>query len=849
LGEANIGHDFRSGGNVARIISFIVFSFSSFVLVQAQMELPPKITSQKELIRQARKIRLQVPEVYTSSSHAIENADTVPGEGVESYLQDEQKLVNRLRSSRQYMKEAATRPPLQLFLFEETSAKPRFEKVANTEWTRFLSENSSETYDQKRNLLETLELYGRWPMRSSANFFAGLSRLLKPEQRSLLAEPDLTKKWDSLRPILASLTVDELRGSFNAERFGLTKEKWNLRDLDDLFAEIRHIEERLLVLLQLEFSDGKPIPDIWFNRDVLVVSSIRNQPPLVGKLVVGLATRASKLYLENSKGLSDVRVERSLVLREVPPTLAIYRGCVGNDCSTAVPDSIFMSYSPMERTFWIEDILGNRLGYVGATVASAGKRRTLYLRDITGPKLSQSDLELIVKGFSQLTENYQVEQIAIAHVNFTSQNHFAEQQRTLINLGSKFGQAVPLKFLDRGIVQRYLDGGGAYDSSKMHRLVMALQISPSETAAIRVSPLENQKEEIDFAKTPARLWEVLTGAVTLNDPALLTEAFGDRKINWEKFVAVLRNESGLRVADFRASVKTAFKKYDLPYSANLAARFESLFFPGHMAARDFCEPENIRQTIRYLTDLLWRSPDPEAVKSYLSKNVSVFEENDQMNAAVKTLFTRQTADDLKRIQVLWESGFRFKNVDLTTSELIWAIDKINPGLILSVLRRKIDKAGGEVVASTLDPRFLDLLAIATERMRDEEPTFRVEYAKLLSQVAGITQVPMSQQWWRVRFAAREGEGPVAYALGLDYLHFEGVDGAYSPQIFKNILSQSTVANIPIELRRKGRAYVDSLDEGDLNRINERLRLELETTTRNLPLWYRPKFCEGMLAAG
>lgn len=93
----------------------------------------------------------------------------------------------------------------------------------------------------------------------------------------------------------------------------------------------------------------------------------------------------------------------NLVLREVPPVVAAFRGFAGNDCSTL--HSFPFVYSPIEYTFFVYDSKGAIKGYAQGTKVLSQGYEAFYLHTIAGPRISRSDALLIMKTFVQEKHN------------------------------------------------------------------------------------------------------------------------------------------------------------------------------------------------------------------------------------------------------------------------------------------------------------------------------------------------------------------------------------------------------------------------------------------------------------
>jgi hypothetical protein len=90
----------------------------------------------------------------------------------------------------------------------------------------------------------------------------------------------------------------------------------------------------------------------------------------------------------------------SLTLREVHPQLAILRGFVGNDCSTALSPGF--QFTPYDRYFYVYRGDGTRLGYVGMTMVSAKGAPTIFLHTIQGPDFTSAETVVTMKAIDAI---------------------------------------------------------------------------------------------------------------------------------------------------------------------------------------------------------------------------------------------------------------------------------------------------------------------------------------------------------------------------------------------------------------------------------------------------------------
>jgi len=123
-----------------------------------------------------------------------------------------------------------------------------------------------------------------------------------------------------------------------------------------------------------------------------------------------LASSLIKKY-ETSEKIEQQKLKSRIHLVEIPPYLGVFRGFCGGDCATQL--SFPYVYATNERTFIINDENDSMLGYMQGTEVEIDGELTFYLHDISGPRLSQSSVELILKGFYKNLEKIGYEFFAI----------------------------------------------------------------------------------------------------------------------------------------------------------------------------------------------------------------------------------------------------------------------------------------------------------------------------------------------------------------------------------------------------------------------------------------------------
>jgi hypothetical protein len=672
----------------------LMFRLGHFVLLvglfgfgaQAMMDLPPELKTAGDLQAWKVKVLGLVPEISTSTSQPVKSI-------LDQIIEKEQNLVKTLRADPRYMAEAESRPPLQTFKILRGNLDQIRGRVTGPLWVKELTAAGfakvlpqHQPYFRKA-ILDGLDLAQK---KFTAKIFAGLSRLLEPEERAILSEPNPERKWSEIAIRLNRKDIQWIRENFDASLFGITSPEWQLSDLDALITECVTRERNLAMNIERLYARGDRT---WFIEDDLLVELkelVKSDPKKIKFL------REFKQDLAKRFGVFDGVVKpalanRELILRELPPYVAIYRGCVGSDCSTT--HSYAYPYSPFERNWWIENPQGRHLGYVSGNITLVEGKQTLYIRDVTGPGLITDDIPMILNGFYLAKQNFGTEQMTLADAGFAAQNHFQPQQAELMGYTGLDSKVVHQQFQDLWVRNILSTSGGntsTYDSTEGHMAARRIDRTSEELEGFRIEMIEgNPVTEVSMRSSPDRIWSAVSTAVQANSTELLVPLFENEKVDLNAFLSRLRNEEGKTVKDFLQDVEQTFLDHKLPYSRNLAKKFESLFQLGYLKSSDaFSNEESIRQSVRYVMDLLWRSGTPEEALPYLRENLEIFQNNEIMRRGVQALFDRWTPEDVRKIQYLDTINYSFEEFVLNWSQSmklsritygmnrIWAIEKL-----------------------------------------------------------------------------------------------------------------------------------------------------------------------------
>jgi hypothetical protein len=293
-------------------------------------------------------------------------------------------------------------------------------------WKEELQKNLETVKDGKNLSEEIRSLALDLSKKSSQGLLTGLIRAAVPaaEQDALFKVSRAEQKAR-----LSQILPEEMPASFRGSAFqvgeGASK--------DVVLAKVRELEEketRLKSLSELHLVLQNGSGEIEEKKEALSdkLSRLMVQDLEVFVDPDALGSRAKHLPLKNKKEItSEVqkriqtysnqteevqeKAQEALTLREMAPEIAIFRGCTGGDCSTAM--SFPYPNDPNEKVFFLFDENKQLRGYLSSTVLNAGGKPSLYVLSINGPRVSASMAELALQALHQERKKLGVEQIVV----------------------------------------------------------------------------------------------------------------------------------------------------------------------------------------------------------------------------------------------------------------------------------------------------------------------------------------------------------------------------------------------------------------------------------------------------
>jgi len=171
------------------------------------------------------------------------------------------------------------------------------------------------------------------------------------------------------------------------------------------------------------------------------------------------------------------KAKATVNLEEVPPSLGIFRGCTGGDCSSQY--SFPYPNDPHERVFFIKNAKGDELkGYVQTTEVllqydKDGKeteKKGLYVITISGNHVSAEETEVILRGLEEAKEK-----LGVDHILLPTSDHIASLMNFLPIRGiyeyhtkGRENRATPITYQDQTI-RKLIEQFGTYSDSKNYK--------------------------------------------------------------------------------------------------------------------------------------------------------------------------------------------------------------------------------------------------------------------------------------------------------------------------------------------------------------------------------------------
>ncbi len=670
-----------------------VFLFIWVSAATAEMVLPPPLkNSNKEYYEKLMRSYSWISNYLRPHVNNLNFTANAPVPA-ELYHQNSIDLIGRIKKIKGAAEAMEARPELLNFEIHEVGSEQVRNYYLSSEVRKGLEESSDKSL--QLSLEKRLQQKGRF----QGALTAVLSLLPKETAKKVFALGAADKQLSFIEKHWDEISEDVLKAKFNGELF-------DLESSDITKANVLKLLQRLLeqesagrlafyaLLLKQKYPDQSlkqatgslsyaSIDDFKADAAKLLENFVVNKEniePFIMQLVKGD-------FLREEKASAEDVIQENIVVHELAPFPAIFRGIVGSDCAT--DSSWAFAFSPFERIFLIS-IDGEDVGYIGGTTVTVGKRPAFYLRDIVGPRLTSKHVDLIIGGFSKIQKELGVQQIVLA----TPENLEALNSVKRI-IGSIQGwyepkvREVSIQYdpVDVRVRKVLLETVGLqmdqdYDMPENNATGIKMRSNSSITDSIKIEfKPETRGESAPATKlTKQKLHDFLMLSFAGSDSFKDELSPEEEDAFWE-LSEVLQNQSKRKLSSYYKDIEKLLSVFDLQLSQNLIHAWPDIFATGHLRAIDVVSDKISdvwqKNTIDFVIDRIMRSPDANLAYQVIRMDPEFFEQSEKFQRMVRSQISpgRQEPRQVQRLTTLTQySGIQFaRMMDLDAKEVAWLV--------------------------------------------------------------------------------------------------------------------------------------------------------------------------------
>ncbi len=574
------------------------------------------------------------------------------------------------------------RPPLLRFKVLRVTQKEAKGQVVNRLIQYSASVMSQNSTEGKLNYIRNqLQRKGRFQ-----GALTGILRHARKISKQVYAAGNPIQQMQILQANTTEIDEEELLENFRFEEFDMTNKPSSLNEILVLVENLRRDEEAsrsaLLTLLaqhksmQYHLLSYESLQDFRAEaEDVLSQYGIEDS-----KARSDLIDQTARLSFEEGAVMINSKIfEPAFVLQELAVFPALYRGCVGSDCSTST--SYIFPVSPFERVFTISRANGELpVGYAAGVTLTSGGKSTFYLRDVASDTLTAGEAGLLLAAFHTIKQELGVEQIALATRNVLASLSHNQGIQTEIHKWS--GEQSPLVFnpVDVQIRQQVLEklASSSYDAVRAHQTGHILKALP-QMSSVQVEFLDGSGKEL---LPPEKLNKSELHAAL--QVGIADANLAKRRVHPDQFASfqilceALANSDRVSLDDFYKRIEEALKPFDVSLSQHLIRDWKELFAKGHLRAQDAMTSSVdawSRHTIDFVLELILRTSDAEMAYELIAKHVKAFEASDKFIKLLSTWLNPRDPENppnttIDRLQRLHKAGLVFHRAyELSEAEI------------------------------------------------------------------------------------------------------------------------------------------------------------------------------------
>jgi hypothetical protein len=202
---------------------------------------------------------------------------------------------------------------------------------------------------------------------------------------------------------------------FKGEAYGIPSNS-SLSEVREQYEKLRATEQGLQELKLARYYDGNK--ELFNSDDVVSISKVLEDSAKSD----GFKNALNQYKMDAS--VASTRASTELELREMPISLGLFKGCVGNECSTASA-ARFIAL-PSERVFFIynpkfpNEPKGTLLV---SFLKDAEGKKVMYLKGINGLRVSADDAEAILSQIKSIAKSYGALDVLMPNTHNSLMNH------------------------------------------------------------------------------------------------------------------------------------------------------------------------------------------------------------------------------------------------------------------------------------------------------------------------------------------------------------------------------------------------------------------------------------------
>ncbi len=616
--------------------------------------LPPSATNQDKL-KYLTSVKEHIPNIFDQSSLYDTDLFTL--------LDRQRDLVEKLEGDSKYRKNTGRYPRVELRL--EPSEARSLNPDAVHQWQKELSTQLVEfkDYDLKTALDQRLRnSISRMGKGSIQGFSTGLINALPKESRSALYGMTRDQQIRELEKRLP----DQLAGSrFKGEFYDLDQAKL---DKGTVLSELRkkiNAEEEFARLMRLKLAlvDGV-VPNTITAQKIEEISSRKNIEAQIhslapeksadlGRMVSGRIEQDFKNLYQHSSSKSYLN--KPLVLTEVPPEIAVFRGYMGGDCATQ--NSFGYVWGPEDRTFMVRTADGEIKGYASTTyVKQANGEKALYLHSINGPRISQSESQAIIQGIHQARADFGVKAVVLPSSAVYELNNYAVVRAGIRDM-SETSKPVDIQYTDdysRNEISKVSEG--KYEIPETNRegylvrdlddvrpLKVKVQPSLIQLKPKTVSKLDGILMALEYSQqNKPKIVEKILDAIAL-DGVTFSKI---QKANW--------NEGRLPIADYLKDLQKNIATIDPSVSIESLKTRKAVIGEGVLRASDAIKGENLKFSKSIAYEQLGGDHEGGQVFEFMDRHPAHFKNDPKLVSVIRKM-TESPMPKLAKIKRMHQS--------------------------------------------------------------------------------------------------------------------------------------------------------------------------------------------------